>query len=113
VLRRAAGSASPDPRLRLDHAKLCLSEGRIDDAVADVRLLPGARAAAQWMVDAQRYAAAQRALDTVEALALMAPRTGVSSTTTSVSVAPPASTPTPEASATPAAAPASPATAQH
>jgi hypothetical protein len=67
-------AAAPDPKLRLDHARLCLREGRIEDAIADVRLLPGAKAAQGWINDAQRYAAAMHALDALDTSALLEPK---------------------------------------
>ena len=51
-------AASPDPRLRLDHARLCLQEGKVADAIADIRLMPGGALASDWIAQAQRYAAA-------------------------------------------------------
>ena len=85
VLHSDSGAVGPDPRLRLDHARICLAEGRVDDAIADVRLLPGAAAADKWIAEAHRYAEVQHALDVVETEALLAP-------------APPKPTPSPSAS---------------
>jgi hypothetical protein len=73
VLHREAAT-SPDPRLRLDHARLCLQEGKVNDAIADIRLMPGGALASDWIVQAQRYAAAQQALDMIETTALLEPR---------------------------------------
>jgi len=67
-------ASSPSPQVRLDHARLCLKEGKIEDAIADVRLLPGARAAASWLADAQRYGEAQHALDALDTAALLEPK---------------------------------------
>lgn len=74
VLRSETRPAAPDPKVRLDHARLCLREGRIEDAIADVRLLPGAKAAQGWITDAQRYAAAMHALDALDTSALLEPK---------------------------------------
>jgi hypothetical protein len=74
VLHSASNAGSPAPRVRLDHARLCLKEGRIEDAIADVRLLPGARAAQAWLADAQRYADAAHALDALDTAALLDPK---------------------------------------
>ena len=73
VLHREA-AASPDPRLRLDHARLCLQEGKVADAIADIRLMPGGALASDWIAQAQRYAAAQQALDAIETTALLEPK---------------------------------------
>jgi hypothetical protein len=74
ILHSETRPAAPDPKLRLDHARLCLREGRIEDAIADVRLLPGAKAAQGWINDAQRYAAAMHALDALDTSALLEPK---------------------------------------
>lgn len=74
VLHSESRPAAPDPKLRLDHARLCLREGRIEDAIADVRLLPGAKAAQGWIADAQRYATAMHALDALDTSALLEPK---------------------------------------
>lgn len=73
VVRRET-TPSPQPRLRLERARLFLQSGRVDAAVAEVRNLPGAANAADWIRDAQRYAAAQSALDRIETAAVLEPR---------------------------------------
>ncbi len=73
VIRRET-SPSPQPERRLDRARLFLESGRIEAAVAEVRNLPGADEAQQWIADAERYAAAQRALDRLETAAILEPR---------------------------------------
>lgn len=74
VLHSDSAPAAPNPQLRLDHARLCLKEGKIEDAIADVRLLPGAKAATPWLADAQRYADAMHALDAIDTSALFEPK---------------------------------------
>jgi hypothetical protein len=64
----------PSAQMRLDHARLCLREGRIEDAIADVRLLPGATQAAGWLADAKRYAEVMHALDAIDTAALLEPK---------------------------------------
>ncbi|NBC37468.1 hypothetical protein GTZ99_13010 [Novosphingobium sp. FSY-8] len=73
VLRKDVGGPAPDPRIRLAHARQCLQEGRVDDAIADIRLMPGAKAAEQWIADAHRYGEIQHALDIIETTALLTP----------------------------------------
>lgn len=73
VLRRDA-TPGPTPTTRLDHALLCLREGRVDDAVADVQLLPNPGPAQAWIAAARHYADVQRALDLLETTALLEPR---------------------------------------
>lgn len=94
-------AASPDPRLRLDHARLCLQEGKIDDAIADIRLMPGGGVAGEWIAQAQRYATAQQALDAIETTALLEPkslRDGAGREVVPVGAATPSPVPAPAAS---------------
>lgn len=71
---RSETTPSPQPRLRLERARLFLQSGRVNAAVAEVRNLPGAGHAKGWIRDAQRYAAAQNALDLIETAAVLEPR---------------------------------------
>lgn len=73
VVRRES-TPSPQPELRLERARLFLQSGRVEAAVAEVRNLPGAGKAGAWIRDAQRYAAAQGALDRIETAAVLEPR---------------------------------------
>lgn len=73
VVRRET-TPSPQPRRRLERARLFLQSGRVEAAVAEVRNLPGAANASAWIGDAQRYAAAQNALDRIETAAVLEPR---------------------------------------
>jgi hypothetical protein len=61
-----------DPSTRIDRALILLREGRIDNAIIEVRQLPGAAGAGGWVAAAQRYVTAQRALDLIESTALIA-----------------------------------------
>jgi hypothetical protein len=74
VIHSTSTANSPSPKVRLDHARLCLKEGKIEDAIADVRLLPGAKAAASWIADAERYATAMHGLDAIDTAALLEPK---------------------------------------
>lgn len=73
VVRRG-DAPSPATANRLERARLFLRTGRADDAAAEVRRLPNATAARDWIADAERYAAAQRSLDLLETTAILAPR---------------------------------------
>jgi hypothetical protein len=73
VVRRE-DAPSPQPQRRLERARLFLESGRTDAAVAEVRNLPNAAAAQDWIADARRFAAAQRALELLETAALLEPR---------------------------------------
>ena len=70
---RSENRAAPDPSSRIQRAQLLLRQGQADAAVLEVRQLPGAAGAANWIAAAQRYAATQRALDLIESTALIAP----------------------------------------
>lgn len=73
VVRRE-DAPSPAPQQRLERARLFLESGRIDAAVAEVRMMPGAAEAGDWIADAERYANTQRALETLETAAVLEPR---------------------------------------
>lgn len=70
VIRRET-TPSPQPVQRMERARLFLESGRFEDAIKEVENMPGAAAATQWIADARRYAAAQRALDLIETAALL------------------------------------------
>ncbi len=73
IIRRET-APSPQPQKRLDRARFFLESGRVSAAIEEVKLLPGAERAAAWIKDAQRYDAAQRALDLIETSAVLEPR---------------------------------------
>ena len=73
VVRRAE-TPSPVAQRRLERARLYLENGRIEAAVSEIRNLPNAGEAADWIDDAERFAAAQRALETLETAAVLDPR---------------------------------------
>jgi hypothetical protein len=75
----APSLAEPDKRfswdlVRSDRARMFLESGRTEAAIAEVRNLPGANNATQWIASAERYAATQRALDLIETAAVLEPR---------------------------------------
>ena len=70
VVRRE-DAPSPAPQRRLERARLFLESGRIEAAVSEIRLMPGASEARDWIADAERYARAQRALEQLETAALL------------------------------------------
>lgn len=71
---RNESTPSPAPENRLARARQKLDAGQVETAVAEVRKLPGADQARQWIADAERYAAAERALDLLETTAVVEPR---------------------------------------
>jgi hypothetical protein len=73
VVRRE-DAPSPAPEQRIERARLFLESGRIDAAVSEVRMMPGAAEASDWIADAERYADTQRALEALETAAVLEPR---------------------------------------
>ncbi|GAB5350096.1 hypothetical protein [Alteriqipengyuania sp. 357] len=73
VIRRQT-APSPQPKRRLERARMFLETGRYENAIQEVQNTPGADAAGQWVADVRRYAAAQRALDLIETAAILEPR---------------------------------------
>ncbi len=71
---RREDTASPVAQLRMERARMFLQSGRIDAAVSEVRNLPNAIVAEDWIADAERFAAARRALETLESAAVLDPR---------------------------------------
>lgn len=73
VVRRD-DTPSPLAEQRIDRARRFLESGRIEPAVAEIRKLPNVAQAGEWIADAERYAAAQRALEVLESAAIADPR---------------------------------------
>jgi hypothetical protein len=68
---RKQSTPSPAPARRLERARLFLETGQIENAIGEIRNMPGADEAQQWLADADRYAAALRALDRLENSAIV------------------------------------------
>ena len=73
VVRRE-DQPSPRPQRRVERARLFLESGRPEAAVAEVRNMPNSDQAADWIVSAERYARAQRALELLETTAILESR---------------------------------------
>lgn len=73
VIRRE-NAPSVRPQDRLQRARLMLVSGKVSEAVEEVRHLPGARGAQDWILAAQRYDGVQRALDLIETTAMLEER---------------------------------------
>ena len=71
---RRESAPSPQPEMRIERARLFLLSGRTQDAIGEVRNMPGAANAQGWLRDAERYAATQRSLDLIETAAVLEPR---------------------------------------
>lgn len=64
---------SPAPESRIARARMALTGGRVDLAIAEVERLPGRDAASDWLGHARDYEASQHALDQIESAALTLP----------------------------------------
>lgn len=73
VIRRAS-DPSPDPVQRIARARRAVELGQMDDAIAEMSALPQQPAVLRWLEKARRYNEAHRALDLVEAAAILEPR---------------------------------------
>ncbi|MEK6637125.1 MAG: hypothetical protein AABY88_03475 [Pseudomonadota bacterium] len=70
---RQADAPSTTPKERLTRASDAIAQGRVDQALAEVARLPNRNVAADWMAKAKRYVEAYRALDLLEAAAIIGP----------------------------------------
>lgn len=71
VVIHDAGRPSPLPADRIARARRLLDAGQVEAAMAEVRRLPGAAHAVGWLATAQRWLDAHRALDVIEAAAIL------------------------------------------
>lgn len=72
---RTEDTPSPLAQERLARARASLANGQVERAIREVRQLPGAPLASNWLQQAQAYADAQRALEVLEAASVAEPRT--------------------------------------
>jgi hypothetical protein len=72
---RQADAPSPEPRERLARARLNVESGQIEAAIGEVSSLSRQPEMTQWLEQARRYNEARRALDVIEAAAILEPRT--------------------------------------
>lgn len=72
---RSEDTPSPVAQDRLARARAALANGQVERAIGEVRQLPGAPLAGDWLRQAQAYADAQRALEVLEAASVAEPRT--------------------------------------
>jgi hypothetical protein len=68
---RTDETPSPIAEQRLERARGHLENSRTERAIAEVQAMPNAAAAADWLAQAERYAAAQRALEALESAAVL------------------------------------------
>lgn len=74
VTVHSARRPATTPDVRFERALRRLQAGDVDQALTETMRLPGATSADAWIDDARRYIAVHRALDEIEAAALMPPR---------------------------------------
>jgi hypothetical protein len=75
IVIRRQGTPSPEPEQRLARARRAVEAGQIEDAIKELAALPSQSVVAQWLDQARRYNEAHRALDIIEAAAILEPRT--------------------------------------
>jgi len=94
------------PETRLARAQLLLRTGQIDEAVAEIAKLPGAKIGEEWIAKARRYSEAMQALDQIEQAALAEPEKLKAGTGEDVRQPGPAVSPSPTGTPAPAQTPA-------
>lgn len=102
VVVRRAGTPSPEPEQRIARARRGLDAGQIEDAIKELAALPSQPVVAQWLDQARRYNEAHRALDVIEAAAILEPRTAPAAQAPGVATpaAPSPASPRPDPAAT-------------
>lgn len=93
IIIRKADQPSPVPQKAIERAKMMLWAQRVDNAVEEIEKLPDHQDADEWLQMARRYNEARRALDVIEAAAILEPRSVTASTrpagATNIQAAPP------------------------
>ena len=74
VLRRA-GTPPPEPGQRLERALRAIDAGQVESAIVEMSALPAQPRLTRWLEQARRYNEAHRALDVIEAAAILEPHT--------------------------------------
>lgn len=70
VVRRES-TPSPQPERRLERARYALEQGRYDNAIDEIRNMPGAEKAESWIADTIRYRDAMQAMEVIETAAVL------------------------------------------
>jgi len=68
---RRENTPSPQPQRRLERARWALEQGRYQNAIDEVKGMPGADKADSWIKDAERYKKAMEALEVIETAAVL------------------------------------------
>ncbi len=74
VIIRKAHDPSPAPQKAIERARMMIAAGRVDAALKEIERLPDHQKADNWLQMARQYNEARRALDVVEAAAVLEPR---------------------------------------
>ncbi len=74
IIIRKAGSPSPAPQQAIERARSLLASDRAGAALSEIERLPNHAKADNWIQDAREYNEARRALDIIEAAAILEPR---------------------------------------
>ncbi len=87
---RPAGAPSPEPSQKIARARLHVESGQIEEAMREIAGLRQQPETTRWLDEARRYNEAHRALDVIEAAAILEPRTApmVAPATTTPATAP-------------------------
>ena len=70
VIRRES-TPSPQPEMRLERARYALEQGRYQNAIDEIRNMPGAAKADAWIADAEKFRDAMDALERIETAAVL------------------------------------------
>ena len=70
VIRRES-TPSPQPEMRLERARYALEQGRYQNAIDEIRNMPGADKAEAWIADAEKFRDAMAALENIETAAVL------------------------------------------
>lgn len=74
IIVRKAGAPSPEPRKVVERAQMLLASGRVDAALAEIERMRNHDKADAWLQMARQYNEARRALDVIEAAAILEPK---------------------------------------
>lgn len=74
IIVRKAGAPSPEPRKVVERAQTLLASGRVDAALVEIERMRNHDKADAWLQMARQYNEARRALDVIEAAAILEPK---------------------------------------
>lgn len=74
IIVRKAGAPSPEPQRVMERAQMLLASGRVDAALTEIERMRNHEQADGWLQMARQYNEARRALDVIEAAAILEPK---------------------------------------